>query len=110
MLKEEKEILTKAKSSGKGLHSPSDMISSYAGHNRGLVEDMVARGYLNIVPEVIHTGKSINFYRITERGLIQFDPLYKRLWFYFKGDLRTILVSLLTALVTSIATLWLGIS
>lgn len=109
MTTEEKEILKKAIQSRKGLISPADMINSFAQHDRGMVENLVARGYLEMVSEVIATGKPINFYRVTELGLVQFEPFYTKLWFWFRGDIRTITVSAVTAIVVALITILLGI-
>ncbi len=102
MKEEEKKVLEKAIKSNDGLLSPATMINSFSGGNRSVPENLVALGYLEIVPEEIGTGTTINFYRVTEKGFSVFYPIYKRLWYYFSGDLRTIIVSVITALITTI--------
>lgn len=107
MRKEDKNILRQAVQSGEGLLSPSIMINSFAQQNRGKVEQLVARGYLEMVPERIHTDRVVNFYRVTEKGLVQFDPWPAKLWFWFRGDVRSVIVSAITAVLVAAVTLLL---
>jgi hypothetical protein len=46
---------------------------------------------------------SVNFYRITEKGMIKCAHWYKKAWFYFKGDIRTVVFSIITTLLTTVA-------
>jgi len=105
----EKEILQKAISHNVGLLSPVDMINGIAKRDRKSVENLVVRGYLEEVP-VDKTGLqgntyTLQFYRVTEKGLNVFEPWYKKLWFMMKGDVRTIIISVITAVVSTIAIL-----
>ena len=104
MKKEEKEVLKKAVDSIEGLLSPSTIINSYAGQKRGLVEKLVSLGCLEMIPEEIRTGSTINFYRVTEKGYSIFYPIYKKLWFWFRGDVKTIIIAVITAIITTILT------
>jgi len=107
MKKEEEDILKKCVENQGGLLSPASVINSFSKGNRGIPEKLVSLGYLELVPEEIHTGETINFYRVTEKGFAFFYPLHKKAWFYFKVDLRTILVAVIISVVTSIITLFL---
>jgi len=100
MNKKEKEVLKKAMESNDGLISPAVMINSYAGCRRKIPENLVSLGYLEIVPEEINTGKIINFYRVTEKGFAVFYPLHKKIWHTLKGDIRTIVVAVITTIIT----------
>lgn len=108
MNKEEKEILRKSIKRKTGLYSPAEMINGIANHNRSLVENLVTKGYLEEVPTQINTGATYNFYRVSHKGLILFEPWYKRFSFYFKGDLRTIIISVITTILTTLATILIG--
>lgn len=98
----EKEILRKAIESNEGLISPATMINSYARGKRRPVENLVAMGYLEHVPEQINTGKLINFYRVTEFGLATSYPLPKKIWHLIKGDIKTIMVAIITSILINI--------
>ncbi|MDO8558364.1 MAG: hypothetical protein Q7S09_04230 [bacterium] len=72
-----------------GLFSPADLINGIAQHDRRAVENLVARGYLEEVPQdqLGHDHSySINFYRATEKGLTVFAPFYQRAWFGLKNN------------------------
>ena len=69
---------------------------------------MVVKGYLEEVPKEIPDGTTLNFYRISHKGLIIFKPWYEKLWFYFSGDIRTIIITIVTATITTIITTIIG--
>ena len=108
MSAKEKEILSQAVERG-GLLSPADLISGIAQGDRKSVENLVAKGYLEEVAQAIDTvkmgsAKSVNFYRVSAKGLMVFEPWHVRFWELIRGDTRTIIVSIITAiLVTLIA-------
>lgn len=105
---EGKRILQEAVSRPTGLFSPADMINGIAKHNEKAVNKLVSLGYLEEVPTQIHTGTTLNFYRVTEQGMRALAPLYTQIWFAIKNDIRTIAVSAITALITSIVTIFIN--
>jgi len=105
----EKKILQEAISRDNGLFSPADMINGIAKRDRKSVENLVVRGYLEEVP-VDKTGLqgntyTLQFYRVTEKGLNVFEPWHKKLWFMMRGDVRTIIISVITAVISTIVIL-----
>lgn len=113
MTKKEHTILEEAIKSRRGLYSPSDMINGIAKQDHASVQGLVVKGYLQEVPQDmpgIHPGStySVTFYRLTEKGLLHGEPLYKKIWFHFRGDVRTVLVSVVTALLTTLITILLA--
>lgn len=110
MNKKEKEVLKIAIERKRGLYSPAEMINVIANYNRSLIEDLVVKGYLEEVQQEVpggpnHGSMTINFYRVSHKSLVYFEPWYKRLWFYFNGDLRIIIVSIITSAVVTILTI-----
>ena len=104
MNKKERNILEQVKNHHEGLLSPAQMINSIAHRNTKAVENLIIFGYLEKVPEYkprVGGQEKYLFYRITEKGLRFFDPLYKKVWFLIKTDLRTIVISAITAVVTT---------
>jgi hypothetical protein len=111
MTKKEKTILKKATEHPHGLLSPVDLINVIAERDKRSVENLVSLGYIEEVPRE-HPGLNggyytINFYRVTEKGLLMFSSLCKRIWFTVKNDIRTVIVSIITALITTIIAIFL---
>ncbi len=109
MTKEEKRILKEIVTRG-GLLSPATVINAIAKGDRRSVENLVVKGYIEEVPQDIQGPRdtyTLNFYRATEKGLLVFAPLYKRILFAIKGDIRTIIISAITALITTLITIFL---
>ena len=105
MTENERRILKAVVDRG-GLLSPADLINGIAQHDRKPVENLVVRGYIEEVPQdmkgiKLGTTHSLNFYRATEKGLLVFSPWYSRVWHGMKGNIRTIVISAITALITS---------
>ncbi|MDP2695786.1 MAG: hypothetical protein Q8O87_00875 [bacterium] len=105
MTKYEKLILKAVVDRG-GLLSPADLINGIARQDRRLVENLVVRGYIEEVPqdmEGVRLGSTytLNFYRATEKGLLVFSPWYTRMWHVLRGDVRTMVIAAITALITS---------
>lgn len=111
MNKQQKQILKSVVEHHKGLLSPADLINGIAKRDQRSVENLVAKGYLEEVPrehrDVQGGYYTINFYRATEKGLSTFLPWYKRFWIGAKGDFRTIFISVITALITSLIAIFL---
>ncbi len=106
MTENEKRILKAVVDRG-GLLSPADLINGIAQHDRKPVENLVVRGYIEEVPQDVKgirlgSTYSLNFYRATEKGLLVFSPWYIKMWHGLRGDVRTILIAAITALITSV--------
>ena len=89
-----------------GLLSPADLINGIAGRDEKSVNNLVAKGYLEEVSRDnpgfgAQPTYSINFFRITEKGLIQLAPRREKIWFSMKGDIRTVVVAAITSVVTT---------
>lgn len=111
MTENEKRILKAVVDRG-GLLSPADLINGVAQHDRKPVENLVVRGYLEEVPQDMKgirlgTTYSLNFYRATEKGLLVFSPWYIKIWRGMKGDVRTIVISAITALITTLIAIFI---
>lgn len=107
MNKKERDILKRVVQSNEGLISPATLINSFAQRDRQSVENLVAKGYLELVPEQVG-DHMVNFYRVKEKGLIIFSSLINKIWFYLKEDLRTIIISIITTVLTVVVGNWLG--
>ena len=111
MTKNEKRILKAVVEHHDGLLSPADLINGIAQRDNRSVENLVAKKYLEEVPRQ-HRGLgdayyTINFYRAAEKGLLIFLPWYTKIWHGMKGDVRTIIISVITALVTSLIAIFI---
>lgn len=112
MTKNEKRILKVVVERHEGLLSPADLINGIAQRDRRSVENLVVKGYIEEVPQDMHGGMNgstytLNFYRATERGLLVFAPWYTKIWAGMKGDIRTIVISGITALITSLIAIFI---
>ena len=105
MTEDEKTVLRKAINSSDGLLSPATIINSCAEGRRQIVEKLVSFRYLEMVPEEIHTGKVINFYRVTENGFAVFYPTHKKAWHLIKNDIKIVGIAVITSVLTTLATL-----
>ena len=109
MTKQEKIILRSAIDSNEGLLSPAILINSIAGRDRQSVENLVVQGYLEEVPRELsdnhHGYYTENFYRVTAKGLTLFAPGYTKLWLWIQHDIRTIVITVITATITTVITL-----
>lgn len=106
-MKETEKRILKAVVDRGGLLSPADLINGIAQHDRKPVENLVVKGYLEEVSQDVKGIKlgstySVNFYRATEKGLLVFSPWHAKIWHWLRGDIRTIIISAITALVTSL--------
>ena len=110
MTKNEKRILKEVVGRG-GLLSPADLINGIARRDRRSVENLVVKGYIEEVSQDQGSrghNYTLNFYRATEKCLLVFSPWYVRAWHGLKGDLRTITIAAITALVTSVVAIFIG--
>lgn len=107
MTNNEKSVLRKLINDQRGLLSPVDLINGIANHDRRVVEALVAKRYIEEVPQIIpdfNGGHTVNFYRATQKAYDKFAPWYNRIWQNISSDLRTIIVSAVVALVTTLIT------
>ncbi len=111
MHKKEKVILKAVTKHNNGLLSPHELISVIAKGDKRAVENLVAMKYIEEVPRENRDSQgsyyTINFYRATEKGILKFHPWYKKVWYFLRGDVRTIIVSIITALITTAITIFL---
>ncbi len=111
MKKETKEILKKAVDHSSGTLSPADMINGIARGDNKQVEWLVAHKYLENVPvdkPGLHGGfYTLQFYRVSEEGYAVFAPWYEKVWFVLCGDIRTIIISAITAILTTLASIFI---
>lgn len=106
MSNNERKILRAVVEHHEGLLSPADLINGIAQRDNRSVENLVSKKYLEEVPRQ-HQGLggnyyTINFYRATEKGLLVFAPWYEKIWAGIKGDVRTVVISAITALITTL--------
>ncbi len=119
MTKKEKEILKALASDSRGLLSPGNFINDIAKKDRRSVENLIAEGYVEEVPQHktnILGDKVItniyDFYRATEKGIVQFEPFYQRVWFSFKNNISlyvgisSIILGAITIIVSSSISLY----
>lgn len=115
MSKDEKRVLKALVEDRTGIMTPSDLIGDVAKRNRRLVENLVVKGYIEEIPQTYNpwpglpgsTLRTITCYRATHKGLMVFNSWYEKAWFALRGDLRTIIVSVITAAITSLVALLL---
>lgn len=105
----EQTILRKTVAHKGGLLSPAEMINGIAARDRASVEKLVTFGYLQEVPQDQQTingpNYSLNFYRVTPKGFSVLEPWPKRIWLYVQGDVRNVVVSVITAFLTTLLTI-----
>lgn len=105
MNKKEKEALTSIHGVERGLLNQSDLLNCLPDRDTRLSHSLITSGYLEETKRLEKASQiEITYYRLTEKGRMIFEPWYKRLWFFCKGDVRTIIVAAITALVVSLVT------
>ncbi len=100
MTKEEKILLKKVIDFHKGLLYPVDLFNMIGQHTSDkVIHKLIAENYIEEVPTV-HHDKNYTFYRITEKGYLEFEPLLKKLWKFIRNtkNLSTILSIIATVL------------
>ena len=106
MQKQELELLKAIVNHPSGQLSEAEFINGLAKHNRRLVENLVVKQYVEEVPRTLVAlnggSYSVNFYRATAKGIVEFASWYEKMWFYMKGDIRTAIFSIITALITTL--------
>ena len=106
MKKEEKEILKKINEFPNGLLSQTDLLKISNGNTK-VNHSLIVGGFIEETKRKIKGIKlgfqeEATFYRITGKGKLVFEPFAKRTWFSIKGDIRTIIVSFVTTIITLI--------
>lgn len=105
----EKIILKKAIESKEGLLSGATLINVIASRERQSVENLVVGKYLEEVPRELrdnNRGSYIEtFYRVTAKGLAIFSPWYVKCWSWLQHDVRTIVLTIITAAITTVVTM-----
>src|SRR3989338_4662054 len=97
----ERQLLEKVKNHHNRLLSYEELFKTLAEGDHTTVHDLIAKHYVEEVP-VVKIGKSYTAYRITEKGLSVFYPLFQKLWYLFKGDVRTIIVAVIISIITTL--------
>ena len=101
----EKNLLKKLLNHSEGLLSPADLFNGIGeGKSEKIIHKLITEGHIEEVPHTIHE-RNYTFYRLTEKTHALFYPIHKRMWYFTKGDIRTVIVSSTTALMTTIITL-----
>jgi len=106
MLKQEKDILKKTVDARQGLLSPMEFINGICQRDEKSAHSLIATGFIEEVPHKVHDRDYI-FYRATKKGRAVFYPLHKKAWHAIKSDIRTVIVSVITALLVTFLTLLL---
>lgn len=101
---QELDILKKTVEAHQGLLSPADFLNGICHRDGKSAHSLIALGLIEEVPHRVHERDYI-FYRATEKGRFVFYPIYKKLWYWFKGDIRTIIVAGIISVVTTLITL-----
>ena len=109
MKKEEKDFLEKIiKHNGggrleRGIISPATLFNGLGEHKKDrLIHKLISFGYIEEVPTKVN-DYMLDFYRVSEKGYIIFDPLYKKFWRFFTSDMAKIL-SIISLILSIIAT------
>ena len=103
MTSEEKEMLQKLVDANQGLLSPSEFFAGICKRNEKSAHNLISHGLVDEVPNQVH-GRDYLFYRAAEKGRAVFYPIHQKAWYWFKGDVRTIIVALITAILTTFVT------
>jgi len=103
MKKEEKEALKNINNVNRGLLNQSDLLNCLPNRDTKLSHSLITSGYLEETKRLEKASQiEITYYRLTEKGRLVFEPFYKQWWFYFKGDIRTVMVAVITTIVVSL--------
>lgn len=109
MNSDEKRILKALVEHPGGELSPADFVNGIAKRNERAVQNLKSKGYVDTTPhqhrDLLNNYYDVHFYHATHKGIMYFDPWYKKVLHAIKDDIRTVLVSLITATVTTIVTI-----
>lgn len=105
---EEKRILKELVEHPKGELSPVDFVNGIAKCNERAVQNLKSKGYIDTTPhqcrDLHNNYYDVHFYHATHKGIMYFDPLYKKILNAIKNDTKTVLISAITAAVTTVVT------
>lgn len=114
MKKEEKEFLKKIiEHKGgsileRGIMSPATLFNSLGEHKQDkLIHKLISFGYIEEVSTRVN-DYMLNFYRASERGYAEFDPIHKKIWKFFTNDMAKILsvISLILSIIAAMASFY----
>lgn len=107
MTEEERTMLKKVADYPNGLISPADFFNNIGGHNSDkTLHKLISERYIEEVPHRLRE-KDYIFYRVSEKGHHVFYPKYKKILLSLSGDARTIVVSVITAVIVTILTIYI---
>ncbi len=108
MKKIEKDFLKKFLLRHEGLLSPVDLFNSVGEHkSEKLIHKLIATGFIEEVPHRVYE-RDYTFYRLTEKAHSIFYPFHQKIYFLIKGDIRTVIVSSIVAIATTLIALVLN--
>ena len=111
MNKEEKSFLKEMVDCPSGLLSHDDLFRILGKSKNGkTIQRLIGSGYIDEVHQSFpRAGGQIDItcYRVSEKGLSVFLPWYKKSWRLVRGDVRTVLVSVITAVIISLLTIYI---
>jgi hypothetical protein len=111
MIKDEKNFLKEMIDCPSGLLSHDDLFRILGKSKSGkTIQRLIGSGHIDEVYQKYPTPRGqveIACYRVSEKGLAIFLPWYRKMWHVFRGDVRTVLVSVITAIIISIATIYI---
>jgi|GEM_PF-5914762 len=102
MNKEEKEILKKVIDnrgySVRGIESEHLYETIGENRNHKIIDKLISEGYID---ESIKPKGNFNFlyYRATQKAYAEFYSFYKKIWFFIGGDIRSVIISSITAVI-----------
>lgn len=106
MNKKEKTLLKRITDHPEGLLYPI-LLFNIIGENKSNKEihKLISEGYIEEIPSKTPLGRTVyTGYRISKKGHSVFFPIYKKLFSFFQGDIRTVIISAITTLVTILIT------
>ena len=84
--------------------SPSSFVNGIARGNEQAIQTLMIEKYIETTP-VKKFGEMHDFYRPTKKGIAKSNGGLKWFWYNIRGDTRIIIVSSLTALITTFLTI-----
>jgi len=76
-----------------------------------LIQKLISEGYLENYTVQKRVGKDtwagVEFIRASKKGHELLEPLCKKIFLFIKDDIRTVLVSAITASVTTLIAIWI---
>ena len=76
-----------------------------------LIRELIGTKYIDEVKRNVYAGSRGNIeiihYTVSEKGYLVFEPFYKKIWFTLKGDIRTIIIAVITSIIITIITIYI---